>query len=237
MKKFAVVILTVVCLGGLRAEDEPALDPNAPDDGFLALEGGLGYNTYDTSRYFKAPIAFTGGSGNREIAMRLLLLSDAVNAGDYFSGNNSFVRQDGIYPYSFGTLDIDYLSWYGKIWSLGFGLGMGHQGFLISGADKTAHAVIGRLRGQGFLYLWEYLATQLVVTWPIAFYQSVTDNYRLGHAELNVIFDFKGRVRNPEPQSFMFAVSLQYDYVHINHPLRMYLQHEFTPMLKAWVTY
>ena len=221
----------------LAAADGPAVPDDMLDDGFLALEGGAGYNTQPTAQYFKTPIFFTGSSALREISTRLLILSDIAHAGDYFAGNNAFLKSGGIYLFNFGLLDIDYLSWYGPKWSLGFGAGMAHQGFLISGAEKSAHAVTFRLRAQGFVYWFDYFATQAVVTLPVSIYQSHTDGFFLLHGELNMLFDFKGRVRNPEPQSFMFSASLHYDYIHLNHPTRSYEQHDFTPMLKVMVLY
>ncbi len=216
------------------------LDP-APEeqqeDGYLALEGGIGYNTYPNSEYFRAPLFFTGGSARREISTRLLLLGDMLHAGELFEGRFSGNKPGGVYHYSFGQLDVDYLNWYGKIWAVGLGGGLGHQGFVIEGAEKTAHVFTGRLRLQGFIFWTEYVATQTVITAPIAIYQSATDRFGLWHGEFNVLFDFKGRVRNPEPQSFMFSASLMYDYIKFNHSLRSYAQHELTPMLKVMIIY
>ncbi len=237
MKKLILIALLAVMPGLNYAAEAPPAPDDAVEDGFLAIEGGLGYNTYETSQYLRTPMFFTGSSAQREIATRLLLLSDIGHAADYFSGNNGFLKPNGIYLFNFGLLDIDYLSWSGKKWAVGFGLGLAHQGFLISGADKGAHALTLRLRGQGFVYWWDYLATQAVITLPVAIYQSVTDEFRLIHGEFNILFDFKGRVKNPEPQSFMFSASLHYDYIHLNHPIRMYTQHELTPMLKVMVLY
>jgi hypothetical protein len=216
------------------------LDP-APEeqqeDGYLALEGGVGYNTYPNSEYFRAPLFFTGGSAKREISTRVLLLGDMLHAGEIFDGKFSAIKTGGVYHYSFGQLDVDYLNWHGKIWAAGLGGGLGHQGFFIEGAEKTAHVLTGRLRLQGFIFWTEYIATQGVITAPIAIYQSATDRFGLWHGEFNLLFDFKGRVRNPEPQSFMFSASLHYDYIKFNHTIRSYAQHELTPMLKVMVIY
>lgn len=237
MKKIILSLFLCFCGFAVAAQEVHPSSEEAVDDGFLALEAGLGYNTYETSQFLKAPLSFSGGSGQREISTRLLLLSDLAHASDYFSANSSFVKPNGIYLFNYGLIDIDYLSWYGKKWSAGFGAGLAHQGFLISGADRSAHAITIRLRAQGFIYWWDYLATQAVITLPVAVYQSATDEFRLLHAELNTLFDFKGRVRNPEPQSFMFSASLHYDFTHLNHAVRSYSQHEFTPMLKVIVLY
>jgi hypothetical protein len=237
MKKLIFIALLCGAPGILYTAEAPPAPEDAVEDGFLAIEGGVSYNTFETSRYLKSPLFFTGGSGQREIATRLLLLSDIIHATDYFSGDSSFLKPNGIYLFNFGLLDVDYLSWSGKKWALGFGLGLAHQGFLISGVDKGAHALTLRLRGQGFIYWFNYLATQVVITMPVAIYQSVTDQFRLLHGELNMLFDFKGRVRTPEPQSFMFSASLHYDYTHLNHPTLLFAQHEFTPMLKVMVLY
>lgn len=224
----------------LRAQSEsapPATTDETVDEGSLSIEGAIGYNTYPTSQYVKAPLFFTAGSHGREISTRVLLLSDISHASNYFAGDSAWLNEGGIYLYNFGMIDIDYLSWHGKMWSAGFGGGLAHQGFLISGAGKSAHAVVGRVRGQFYLYWTDFLATQLVSTLPFAFYQSATDQFRLWHNELNFLFDFKGKVRFPEAQSFMFSVSLHYDYIHLNHALRTYSQHEFTPLFKAMVLY
>ncbi|MBL8033811.1 MAG: hypothetical protein JNJ69_08935 [Leptospiraceae bacterium] len=210
---------------------------DGPEDGYLGIEAGIGYNTNPQSNYVRAPLYFTGGSGEREISTRLLLLSDIAHSNSYFSGDNSFLKGKGIYLYNFGLLDVDYLSWSGKLWAVGLGAGVAHQGFLIAGADKSAHAITGRLRAQGFFYWFDYFASQLVVTLPVAIYQSATDSFALVHSELNLLFDFKGKVRRPEAQSFMFSVSLYYDYININHPVRSYSFHDFTPVFKATVLY
>lgn len=236
--KATLVFISILALGStLAAADAPPAPDEAVEDGFLAIEGGIGYNTFETGQYIKTPLFFTGGSAQREIATRLLLLSDVGHATDYFSGNSAFLKSKGLYLFNYGLLDVDYLSWYGKKWSLGFGAGLAHQGFLVAGADKNAHAITLRLRGQGFIYWFEYLATQAVITLPIAVYQSHTTDFRLLHGELNILFDFKGRVRNPEPQSFMFSASVHYDFVQLTHPIRSYSQHEFTPMFKVMVLY
>jgi hypothetical protein len=238
MKTGRVIFLFALLTASLYGQEEnPETEVDALEGGFLAIEGGLGYNTYETSQYYRTPLFFTGGSAQREIATRLLLLSDIGHASDYFSGNNSFLKSKGLYLFNYGLLDVDYLSWRGRIWSLGMGAGLAHQGFLISGADKSAHAIVLRLRAQGFLYWFDYLATQVVITLPVAVYQSATDEFRMVHGELNMLFDFKGRVRNPEPQSFFLSVSLHYDYTHITHEIRNYSQHELTPMFKAMVLY
>lgn len=237
MKNLRVLILGLLLSHGLAAMDAPPAPDEAVEDGFLAIEGGLGYNTYSTGQYIRTPLLFTGGSAQREIATRMLLLSDVGHATDYFSGNSSFVKPQGLYLFNYGLLDVDYLSWYGPKWSFGFGAGIAHQGFLVSGADKNAHAVTLRLRAQGFIYWFEHLATQAVITLPVAVYQSHTTDFRLLHGEFNVLFDFKGRVRNPEPQSFLFSASLHYDFVQLTHPIRSYSQHELTPMLKVMVLY
>jgi hypothetical protein len=237
MKTLRVLMPVLLLSHALAAMDAPPAPDDAVEDGFLAIEGGLGYNTFQTGQYIRTPVLFTGGSAQREIATRMLLLSDVGHATDYFSGNNGFLNSNGIYLYNFGLLDVDYLSWYGPKWSFGFGAGLAHQGFLVEGADKSAHAVTLRLRAQGFIYWFEYLATQAVFTLPVAVYQSHTTGFRLLHGEFNILFDFKGRVRNPEPQSFMFSASLHYDFVQLTHPIRSYSQHEFTPMLKVMVLY
>jgi hypothetical protein len=207
------------------------------DEGYLSLETGIGFNTYSTSKYARMPLIFNGGSRRREISTRIMVLSDIIHASDYFSGTTSFMKQGGLYAYNFGLLDIDYLSWHGKIWSAGFGGGLGHQGYLIEGADKTAHAIVGRLRGQAFFYWFDYFASQVVVTLPIAFYQSSTNEFKSWQGELNLLFDFKGKVRNPEPDSLMFAVSLHYEYIHLSHEIRTYSQHEITPNFKVMFIY
>lgn len=238
MKKY--VLLFIICasfrLTALHAADETPAD-EAADDGFLGIEASGGFNTATNSNYWRAPLFFIGGSAEREITTRLLVLSDIAHSSEYFSGDNSFVKNKGLYMYNYGLLDVDYISWKGKIWAAGLGGGLAHQGFLVGGAEKSSHAITGRLRGQFFVFWWDYLATQAVVTLPIAFYQSSTDEFRLLHTELNILFDFKGRVRRPEPQSFLFSVSLHYDYIHLNHALRTYSYHDFTPMFKATVLY
>lgn len=240
MIRIHFLALFVLLVPAVFAAEDPthlSSGEEMPDEGFLGLEGGFGYNTYETSQYFKAPLFFTGSSAYREISTRVLLLSDAVHASDYFSGRNGFVRTAGLYHYNFGLLDIDYLSWHGKLWSAGLGGGLAHQGFLIAGANRGAHAITGRLRAQLFLFWWDYLATHAVVTVPIAFYQTATDGFRMVQAELNFLFDFHGRVKNPEPQSFMFSASLHYEFVQLSHELRSYSQHEFTPLVKVTVVY
>lgn len=238
MKKRALIILffTLPLTSFLQAIDESPAD-EAADDGYLGIEASGGYNTAANSSYWRAPLFFIGGSAEREITTRLLVLSDIAHASEYFSGDNSFIKNKGLYLFNFGLLDVDYISWKGKIWSAGLGGGLAHQGFLVSGAEKSAHAITGRLRGQFFVFWWDYFATQAVVTLPIAFYQTTTDQFRMLHTELNLLFDFKGKVRRPEPQSFLFSVSLHYDYIQINHPLRTYVFHDFTPMFKATVLY
>ncbi len=226
-------------LTALFAQDPTQLTPvdEIPDDGYLALEGGFGYNTYPTSEYFRAPLFFTGASAFRNISTRVLLLSDMIHASDYFSGKQTAVSATGLYTYNFALLDVDYLSWHGKIWSAGFGGGLGHQGFLLPGAERSAHAVVGRLRGQFYLFWTEFLATQAVITLPIAFYQGSTDSFRMLQGEFNMLVDFSGNVRNPQSQTFLFALSLHYDYTRLTHPVRSYEQHEITPMMKAMVVY
>jgi hypothetical protein len=242
MKHFLLLtrFLALLWVPSVITAQTAILDPapeDQSDEGYLALEGGLGYNTYPTSEYFRAPLFFTGGSAKREITTRLLLLSDMLHAGEYFSGSYSALKTNGVYHYSLGQLDVDYLSWYGRIWAAGLGGGLGHQGFIIAGADKSAHVLTGRLRLQGFIFWTEYVATHAVITAPIALYQSATDRFGLWHAELNILFDFKGRVRNPEPQSFMFSASLHYDYIKFNHAVQSFAQHELTPMIKVLVIY
>jgi len=207
------------------------------DEGFLALETSAGYNTYSTSNYFRAPLWFIAGSADRDIAARVLVLSDIVHASDYFSGDNKFLRTGGLYHYSFGVLDIDYVNWRGSRWALGLGGGLGHQGFLIEAASKSAHAVVGRIRGQALWYFTAFLGVQLVVTKPFAFWQSATEGFNLWHNEFNIIFDFKGNVPNPQSQAFMFSISLFHDYLAIAHSVRSYAQHEFTPMIKVTILY
>lgn len=238
MKKHSLlfIICASLCLTAVHAVDETPAE-EAADDGFLGIEASGGFNTATNSNYWRAPLFFIGGSAEREITTRLLVLSDIAHSSEYFSGDNSFLKNKALYMYNFGLLDVDYISWKGKIWSAGLGGGLAHQGFLVSGAEKSSHAITGRLRGQFFLYWWDYLATQAVITLPIAFYQSSTDEFRMLHTELNFLFDFKGRVRKPEPQSFLFSVSLHYDYIHLNHALRTYSYHDFTPMFKATVLY
>lgn len=233
---FCVLVSASLPLWGQDPTQLTTID-EVPDDGYLALEAGLGYNTYPTSQYFRAPLAFTGGSAYRNIATRVLLLSDMVHASDYFSGRQTAVSSTGLYAFNFGLIDIDYLSWHGKVWSAGFGGGLAHQGFLIPGAATGAHAITGRLRGQLFLFWKEFLATQTVVTLPIAFYQSSTDSLRMLQAEFNILLDFQGHVRNPQAQSIMFSLTLQYDYTRFTHAVRNYEQNEFTPMLKVMVVY
>lgn len=238
MRKTSVVFL-VILVGGVFADETP-LGINADetiDEGYLGLEASGGYNTYETSQYMRAPLFFTAGSAKRDISTRFLVLSDIVRASDYFSGNNNFLKPGGIYGYNFGLLDIDYLSWHGELWAAGFGGGLAHQGFLIEGASKSAHGVIGRIRGQFFFYWNKFMASQLIVTKPFAFYQSATEGYNLWHNELNLLFDFKGNVRSPQAQAFMFAVSLHHDYVGLKTAVRNYAQHELTPMLKVTVLY
>lgn len=238
MKKNILLVLfsLLLCISTLQAVDETSAD-EAADDGYLGIEASGGYNTSPNSSYWRAPLFFTGGSAEREITTRLLVLSDIAHTSEYFSGDNSFVKNKGLYLYNYGLLDVDYVSWKGRIWSAGLGGGLAHQGFLVSGADKSAHAITGRLRAQGFIFWWEYLATQAVVTLPIAFYQSATSDFRFLHTEFNIVFDFKGKVRRPEPQSFLFSVSLHYDYIRVSHALRSYSYHDFTPMFKATVLY
>ncbi len=238
MKKntLTVMLFAALCVSALRAVDESPAD-EAADDGYLGIEASGGYNTSPNSSYWRAPLFFIGGSAEREITTRLLVLSDIAHTSEYFSGDNSFLKNKGLYLYNYGLLDVDYISWKGKIWSAGLGGGLAHQGLLVAGADKSAHAITGRLRVQGFVFWWDYFATQAVVTLPIAFYQSATDQFRMVHTELNLLFDFKGKVRRPEPQSFLFSVSLHYDYINVNHALRSYSYHDFTPMFKATVLY
>ncbi len=238
MKNHALLLLFLVLplAARLSAVDETPAD-EAADDGYLGIEASGGYNTSPNSGYFRAPLFFTGGSAEREITTRLLVLSDIAHTSEYFSGDNSFLKNKGLYLYNYGLLDVDYVSWKGRIWSAGLGGGLAHQGFLVSGAEKSAHAITGRLRVQGFIFWWDYFATQAVVTLPIAFYQSATDRFRMLQTELNLVFDFKGKVRRPEPQSFIFSVSLHYDYISVNHALRSYAYHDFTPMFKATVLY
>lgn len=238
MKKNILLLplLLLLCISTLQAVDETPAD-EAADDGYLGIEASGGYNTSPNSSYWRAPLFFTGGSAEREITTRLLVLSDIAHTSEYFSGDNSFVKNKALYLYNYGLLDVDYVSWKGKIWSAGLGGGLAHQGFLVSGADKSAHAITGRLRAQGFIFWWDYLATQAVVTLPIAFYQSATNDFRFLHTEFNIVFDFKGKVRRPEPQSFLFSVSLHYDYIRVSHALRSYSYHDFTPMFKATVLY
>ncbi len=222
------------------AAEDPMMFPSGeelPDDGFLTLEAGAGYNTDETARYIKAPLFFTGASSYREISTRIVLLSDMVHASEYFSGNSSFLGATGLYLYNFGLVDIDYLSWHGRKWSIGLGAGLAHQGFLFSRAPKSAHAVVLRLRAQAFVYWWDYIATQGVLTLPVALYQSATDNFLILNAELNTLFDFVGRVRHPQPGSYMFSLSLQYDFIRVNFAERHFIQHEFTPAFKAMVVY
>lgn len=231
--------LAFIFASALAAQDPTQLTPvdEIPDDGYLAIEGALGYNTYPTSEYFRAPLFFTGASAYRNISTRLLLLSDMIHASDYFAGKQTAVTGTGLYAYNFALLDVDYLSWQGKVWAAGFGGGLSHQGFLIPGADRSAHAVVGRLRGQLYLFWAEFLATQTVITLPIAFYQGSTDSFRMLQGEFNVLLDFTGHVRNPESQTFLFSLSLHYDYTRLTHTVRSYEQHEFTPMIKAMVVY
>ncbi|HRP69514.1 MAG TPA: hypothetical protein PLY93_08285 [Turneriella sp.] len=221
----------------LNAQPAPPAPEETMEDGYLALEGGLGYNTYPTNNYFRLPITFTGGSRQREISTRFVLLSDALHASEYFSGRNEFLKPNSIYLYNFGLLDIDYLSWYGRFWSLGLGIGAAHQGFLIAGVDKTAHAATLRLRAHGFIYWSSYFATHANITLPVALYQSGTDRFNMLHGEINMLFDFKGRVRMPEPQSFMFSVSLQWDNVRIRYAMHEYAQVELTPLFKVIIVY
>lgn len=223
----------------LMAQDPTQLAPvdEIPNSGYLALEGAFGYNTFATSQYFRAPLFFTGASAYRSISTRILLLSDAIRASDYFAGRETAVTSTGLYPYNFALLDVDYLSWHGNFYSAGFGGGVAHQGFLIPGAERSAHAVLARLRTQLYLFWADYFATHLVITLPVAFYQSATNSFRMLQAELNLLFDINGQVRNPEPQSFLFSVALHYDYTRLSHAVRSYDQHEFTPMLKAMVLY
>ncbi|GAB4424078.1 MAG: hypothetical protein OHK0011_04390 [Turneriella sp.] len=239
MQVLRFVSLPLLLCAALSAQDPTQLTPvdEIPDDGYLALEGSFGYNTYPTSGYFRAPLFFTGASAYRNISTRLLLLSDMIHASDYFAGKQTAVSGTGLYGYSFALLDVDYLSWHGKVWSAGFGGGLSHQGFLIPGAERSAHAVVGRLRGQLYLFWAEFLATQTVLTLPIAFYQGSTDSFRMLQGELNIMLDFTGHVRNPEAQTFLFSLSLHYDYTRLTHAVRSYEQHEFTPMIKAMVLY
>jgi hypothetical protein len=232
-------LLHFVICSALAAQDptQLSLADEIPSEGYLAIEGGLGYNTYPTSQYFRAPLFFTGASAYRHISTRVLLLSDLIHASDYFAGKPTAVASNGLYPYNFALLDVDYLSWHGSIWSAGFGGGLAHQGFLIPGAERSAHAVVGRLRAQFYLFWAKFLATQAVLTLPIAFYQSSIDSFRMLQGEFNVLFDFSGDVRNPESQTLLFALSLHYDYTRLSHPVRSYEQHEFTPMIKAMVLY
>lgn len=223
----------------LAAQDPTQLTPvdEIPEDGYLAIEAALGYNTYPTSGYFRAPLFFTGASAYRSISTRLLLLSDMVHASDYFSGKETAVTSTGLYAYNFALLDVDYISWQGRFWAAGFGGGLSHQGFLIPGADHSAHAVVGRLRGQFYLFWAEFLATHAVVTLPVAFYQDSTESLRMLQGEISVLFDFRGNVRNPESESVLFSLALHYDFTRLTHAVRSYEQHEFTPMLKAMVVY
>ncbi|MBS0619749.1 MAG: hypothetical protein JSR44_16300 [Spirochaetes bacterium] len=239
MKALCCFALICICATRLMASDELPLSTQTTeiDDGFLSLETGFGYDTYPTSQFAKVPLFFTGGSSNREITSRFVVLSDIAHASSYFAGDNSFLNPGGIYLYNFGLMDIDYLSWHGRSWSFGFGGGAAHQGFLIAGADKAAHAIVLRVRSQAFVYWSPYLATQAVVTLPLAIYQSATDEFRLWQTEFNILFDFKGRVRNPLPQSIMFSASLHYDYIHLNTSLRTYSQNEFIPMFKVMIVY
>lgn len=232
----AIFIFTLSLTPLLAAGEDAAVEETA-DDGYLGIEASGGYNMAAQSDYWRAPLFFTGGSAHREISTRFLILSDLIHASQYFSGDNSFLKNKGLYLYNYGLLDVDYISWTGRIWSAGFGAGLAHQGFLVSGAEKSSHAITLRLRGQAFIFWWEYLATQFVATVPVALYQSATDEFKLLHTEVNMLFDFKGKVRKPEPQSFMFSVSLHYDYIHLNHSVRNYSYHDFTPMFKATVLY
>jgi hypothetical protein len=239
MKRALVTLLILILPTALIAQDPTQLSlvDEMPEGGYLAIEGSLGYNTYPTSEYFRAPLFFTGASAYRNISTRLLLLSDMVHASDYFAGRQTAVSATGLYAYNFALLDVDYLSWHGKVWSAGFGGGLSHQGFLIPGAERSAHAMLARLRGQVYLFWAEFLATQAVVTLPIALYQGSTDSFRMLQGELNILLDFTGHVRNPESQTFLFALSLHYDYTRLNHAIRNYEQHEFTPMIRAMVLY
>lgn len=239
MKACAKAFLTLLITISVAAQDE-SLRTNTnefTDEGVLTLEGAIGYDTYATSQFIRAPLFFTAASREREISTRVLVLSDIAHASNYFSGDSSWLNAGGVYLYNFGLIDIDYLSWQGKLWSAGLGGGLAHQGFLIADAPKSAHAVIGRIRAQFFLHWTDYFASQLVITLPFSFYQSATDEFRMFHDELNLLFDFKGKVRTPEAQSLMFSVSLHHDYIHLHHALRTYAQHEFTPLFKVMVLY
>lgn len=237
LNRFAVLCLFFGTT--LAAQDPTQLTPTdeVGDDGYLAIEGALGYNTYSTANYFRAPLFFTGASAYRNISTRLLLLSDMIHASDYFAGHATAVSGSGLYAYNLALLDVDYLSWHGKAWSAGLGGGLSHQGFQIPGAERSAHAVVGRLRGQLYVFWTEYLATQAVLTLPIALYQGSTQGFRMLQGECNILLDLTGRVRNPASQTFLFALSLHYDYTRVSHAVRSYEQHEFTPMIKAMVVY
>ncbi|MBV6492510.1 MAG: hypothetical protein LDLANPLL_00504 [Turneriella sp.] len=238
--KTCAKIIFIVCafsFAFLYAQPAPPIPDEMAEDGYLGLEAGFGYNTYPTNEYFKMPIVFTGGSPIREISTRIVLVSDALHATEYFSGRNGFLKPNSIYLYNFGLIDIDYLSWYGKFWSFGFGMGLAHQGFLIADADKSAHALTLRLRAQGYLYWTDYFATQANITLPAALYQSATDHFNMFHGEFNILFDFKGQVRKPEAQSFLFSLSLQWDNVRIHHKVRNYAQAELTPIFKVTMVY
>lgn len=239
MKTLRFAFTFILCATAIYAEDPTALTPidEIPEGGYLALEGALGYNTFVTSQYFRAPLFFTGASAYRLISTRMLLLSDIIHASDYFAGRETAVAPTGLYTYNFALIDVDYLSWHGKLYSAGFGGGVAHQGFLVAGAERSAHALFVRLRAQVYFFWNDYFATQIVATLPVALYQSATDSLRMLQTELNLLFDLTGHVRNPETQTVLFSLSLHYDYTHLNHPVRRYDQHEFTPMIKAMVLY
>jgi len=231
-------VLVISCLLFVPLFELPAQNTTGDvTDGFLTIETTLGYNTNTNAEYFKMPLIFSGSSADREISARILILSDVLHASDYFSGQNGFLKPRGVYQYNFALIDIDYMNWSRGIFLFGLGAGLAHQGLLIEGSDKSAHALTARLRAHGYAFLSQIIALKLQTTVPIAFFQSATDQFRFFQGEFDVIFDFSRNVRQSQPGSIQLTLNVTYDYMRFNHSIRNYNQHDFIPGVKVMFLY
>ena len=192
-------------------------------DGFLGIDVILdwhgGFSTIDDNsvpnNVVGIQLALVGAANYYGVTTHLQIVSNMINASEQYSGESNYIAQGEIDYFSYISLNIQYSLWRNQYFNVLAGYGLGHLGYLSKDFEINIFTIFLSPVASFYWFISKHFATLMEAEVPIGTYRR--NAARLWHVQLKheIIFEPKGNIMNPIPNSVFLAIGWRLDYINI----------------------
>ncbi len=215
--------------------------------GFLGIisSGQLDYmenevsNTRNTDLGGKLQFSLIGFSSHYEIITQITAFHDIIRVANQYTGTSNFLKDTSIYYFTFFDFSLSYNVFRYKSLQILLGGKLGHYGFLSNQFPKNPYFLHVAPISDFFLFLGNYVAMEMKITFNIPFYYPEIKVYPVFlNTEINLLIDYQGYIRNPVAGTTLFVIGLKYDLLYFQYTdNRNILAHYISPVFTIIFTF